>query len=179
VNVAADVADALGLERVLLVPAGEPPHKPSRAVTPAELRLEMTRAAAAGDPRLEVSTLELDRPGPSYTVDTLRALDRLMPDAELFLILGADQFRVFDTWHEPEAIARLARLAVMDREGASARALAGDQPGAAEAVFAPVRRIDVSSTEIRERCREGRDISGLVPPAVQEIIARERLYSAS
>lgn len=179
VRVAADVADFLHLDRVLFVPAREPPHKSVEHVTRPELRLAMVRAAAEADPRFEVSTLELERPGPSYTLDTVRALREARPDDALFLILGADQLRVFDTWHEPEEIVRLARLAVMDRDGESARAVAGGLPGASDAVFVPVTRVDVSSTLVRERCREGRDIRSLVPDAVREIIERERLYSGS
>jgi nicotinate-nucleotide adenylyltransferase len=176
VAVAADVADVLGLERVLWIPAGDPPHK-SRALTPAATRLEMVRAAAANDPRFEVSPIEIDRPGPSYTVDTLRELRRAMPDAELYLIVGADQYESFGTWHEPAAIVQLARLAVMDRAGDRAPNLV---PGISvgDPLFVPVRRVDVSSTEVRARQREGRDIRDLVPPAVRTIIERERLYSS-
>ncbi len=179
VAVAGDVADFLGLDRLLFVPAGEPPHKSGEAVTPAALRLTMVRAAADADPRFEVSTLEIDRPGPSYTVDTVRALRSSLPGAELFVIVGADQLRVFDTWHEPEEIVRLARLAVMDRGGQSAETLADGLPLASDAVFVPVTRVDVSSTMVRERRLQGRDIRDLVPDAVREIIERERLYSGS
>jgi nicotinate-nucleotide adenylyltransferase len=174
--VAADVADALGLERVLWIPAGDPPHK-SRPLTPAATRLEMVRAAAANDPRFEVSRTEIDRPRLSYTVDTLRELRRAMPDAELYLIIGADQYESFAAWHEPAEIVQLARLAVMDRAGDRA---ANVDPGISvgEPLFVPVRRIDVSSTEIRARRRSGEDIRDLVPPAVRTIIEREGLYSS-
>ena len=177
--VAHDVADALALDRLLWVPAAEPPHKRSRDVAPAATRLEMVRAAAAGDPRFEVSTLELDRGGPSYTVDTVKALRDRHPDAELFLILGADQLAALDSWRDPEEIARHVRLAVMDREGASAAAAAAAHPAAAGAVLVPVRRVDVSSTEVRDRVRDGHDVAALVPAGVRTIIERERLYSAA
>jgi nicotinate-nucleotide adenylyltransferase len=173
------VADALVLDRVLWIPAGEPPHKPRGSVTPGKVRLAMVRAAVQSDPRFAVETMELERPGPSYMVDTVRALREELPDADLFLILGADQLRVFDTWREPEAIVQNVRLAVMDREGESAQAAAQDVPAAAGAVFVPVRRVDVSSTEIRERVRAGLDVRDLVPAGVHAIIARERLYSAA
>jgi nicotinate-nucleotide adenylyltransferase len=175
VAVARDVADALDLERVLWIPAGDPPHKID-PVTPRATRLEMVRAAAAADPRFEVSTLELDRPGPSYTIDTLRELRRSLPDVELFLIVGTDQFASFATWREPAAVAELARLAVMDRAGDRA---ADMRPGVpvGDAVFVPVRRVDVSSTDVRERVRAGRDVGDAVPEAVRAIIERERLYS--
>lgn len=176
---AKDVADALALDRVLWVPAGAPPHKRNVSLTPASTRLEMVRAAATADPRFEVSTLELERSGPSYTVDTVRALRAAHPSAELFLILGADQLAALDTWREPEEIVRHVRLAVMDRDGASAARAARDQPAASDAVVVPVRRIDVSSTELRARVGNGLEIRELVPPAVRTIIERERLYSAA
>jgi nicotinate-nucleotide adenylyltransferase len=169
------VADALDLERVLWIPAGDPPHKRG-PVTPAATRLEMARAAAAADPRFQVSTVEIDRPGPSYTIDTLRELRRRLPDAELFLIVGTDQFASFATWREPPAVVEMARLAVMDRAGDRA---ADVRPGVpvGDPVFVPVRRVDVSSTDVRERVRAGRDVGDAVPEAVRAIIERERLYS--
>jgi nicotinate-nucleotide adenylyltransferase len=175
VAVAKDVADVLGLERVLWVPAGDPPHK-SGPLTPAGLRLEMVRAATTGDPRFEVSTLEIDRGGPSYTVDTVRDLRRRAPEAELFLILGADQLRSFTDWREPREIVEQVRLAVMDRSGERAEEAAPSMP-LGDPVYVPVRRIDVSSTELRARRRKGADISALVPAGVHAIIERERLYS--
>ncbi len=178
VAVATDVADALGLERVLWIPAGEPPHKPARSVSDAHVRLAMARGAAEGDPRFEVDALELDRAGPSYTVDTVRALRSTLPDAELFLILGVDEFKVFDRWRQPERIVEQVRLAVMDREGESAAASASALRGVEETLFVAVRRVDLSSTEVRTRVREGGDIRRMVPDAVRTIIERERLYSA-
>jgi nicotinate-nucleotide adenylyltransferase len=173
------VADALGLERVLWIPAGDPPHKRDHPLTPAGSRLALVRAAAAADPRFVVSTVEIDRPGPSYMVDTVRELEQTYPDADLFLILGVDQFRTFGSWRGPEEIVRHVRLAVMDRDGTAAVNFAGQVPGGADAVFVPVRRIDVSSTDVRARCHRGEDISDSVPADVRAIIERERLYSAS
>ncbi|HUG36362.1 MAG TPA: nicotinate (nicotinamide) nucleotide adenylyltransferase, partial [Candidatus Limnocylindrales bacterium] len=167
------------LDRVLWIPAGEPPHKRAGSVTPAHVRLAMVREAAAADERFEVATLELERPGPSYTVDSVRALRRSHPEGELFLIVGADQVATFDTWRDPGEIVREARLAVMDRGGESAAAAAGAHAAAADAVVVPVRRIDVSSTEVRERVRDGLDFAELVPPGVRTIIERERLYSTA
>ena len=148
-------------------------------MTSAEVRLAMVRAAAAADPRFEVVTLELERAGPSYTVDTVRALRREYPAEDLFLILGADQVEALGTWREPAEITRHARFAVMDRGGESAASAARAHSAAADAVVVPVRRIDVSSTEVRERVREGLDITDLVPHGVRKIIERERLYSAA
>lgn len=170
------MADALDLERVLWIPAGEPPHKRDVPLTPPEIRLAMVRAAAAGDPRFEVATLELERPGPSYMVDTVQEFRRALPQSDLFLIVGADEFRAFGAWHDPDQIVRHVRLAVMDREGESAAALANEVPGGRDAVFVPVRRVDESSTDLRSRRRRGEDVRQSVPAGVWTIIERERLY---
>lgn len=170
--VAQDAWAALGLDRVLFVPAAVPPHKRGRAVSPAALRLEMIRAAVAGDPRFEVEDLELRRAGPSYTVDTLRELRARDPEGELFFLLGVDQFRELHTWREPEEVARLATLAVLSRGGAE---------GGEEAVGFPhrtvqVTRIDLSATEIRRRVPAGEPIRYLVPAEVDAVVRREGLY---
>lgn len=112
-TVAQDVLEALSLDRVIFVPAGRPPHKSFEGITPAPLRLRMVRSAVEGDPRFDVSDLELRREGPSYTVDTLQALREQESDADLFLILGADQWAGFGGWRDPEGIAGLARIVVM------------------------------------------------------------------
>jgi nicotinate-nucleotide adenylyltransferase len=168
--VAQDVVEILRLDRFLFVPAGEPPHKTDRRVSPAPLRLEMVRALVAGNGAFEVSELEVARNGPSFTVDTLAHYREVHPDAEIFFILGADQAASFDTWHRPEEIPSLATLAVMDRGGSE---VSGDR-------FMPVSvtRVDISATEIRERVRTGRSIRYLVPKNVTEIIERNRLYRA-
>ena len=167
------------MDKLLWIPAGIPPHKRGGSVSPAGVRVAMVRAAAAGDPRFGVATLEVERDGPSYTVDTVRSLREDHPDAELYLIVGADQVAAFDTWREPERIVEHVRLAVMDREGESASRVTGALPPGADVVPVPVRRVDVSSTEVRRRVREGRDIGELVPAGVRAIIERERLYSAA
>lgn len=173
------MADALHLDRVLWIPAGDPPHKRDTEISPARVRLAMACAACASDPRFEVSAIEVERPGPSFMVDTGRELARRFSGDELFLILGADQFRSFGTWCEPVEIVRLLRLAVMDRGGESAVRFRDQVPGGAAAVFVPVRRVDLSSTDVRVRARRGEDIGALVPTGVRAIIEREGLYSAS
>ena len=177
--VAQDAWARLELDRLILVPARVPPHKPAGAPTAPELRLEMTRAAIAGDGRFQVDELELRRQGPSYTVDTLRTLAERHPDAELFLLLGADQLSEFASWREPQEVARLARLAVFDRLDLSveqARSLL-ERDGVEVAVErVDVTRIDVSSTMIRERVRLGLPIRYLVPAGVEEVVRREGLY---
>lgn len=166
--------ERLELERVLFVPAARPPHKRDRAQAPAALRLEMTRAAVADTTEFEVDSLELDRAGPSFTVDTIEALTARRPADELVLLLGTDQFREFHTWRRPGDIVRHARVAVLARGEDGV-----DGPAAAlphEVVDVP--RIDVSSTEIRERVADGRPIRYLVADSVLAIIEREHLYLA-
>ncbi|MGH7554419.1 MAG: nicotinate-nucleotide adenylyltransferase [Longimicrobiales bacterium] len=168
--VAQDALIRLGLDRLIFIPAATPPHKQDREITPAAIRLAMLRAATAEDPRFEVDDLEIRRAGPSYTVDTLRAYLSAQPDAELFLIVGADQYEEMNTWHEADEVRRLARLAVLSRAGCVAEQ-------ANEHVAAvPVTRIDISATDIRKRIRAHEPIRYLVPAAVEELITRHRLY---
>jgi len=173
------VADALHLDKVLWIPAGDPPHKRDSPVSRPEMRLAMVRAAAAADPRFEVSTVEMDRPGASYMVDTVKSLRATYPTADLYLIIGADEFRAFASWRRPEEIVGLVRLAVMDRAGESAATFRDGVPGGDEAVFVPVRRVDCSSSDIRARRRRGEDVGAWLQEGVRAIIERERLYSAS
>lgn len=180
VAVARDVADALALDRVLWIPARIPPHKLDEAVSPASLRLEMAAAAAAADPRFQISDVELVRQGPSYTVDTLRTLRLRHPDAALFLILGSDQVRTLEHgWKEPEEVLRLATLALMDREGETAAEVAPPLPGMERAVHVPVTRVDVSSTRIRAAVAAGEDVGEWLPPGVLDVIRREGMYQAA
>lgn len=174
VMVARQVADHAGLDRVLWVPARVSPHKLDTTPTPGPLRLEMVQAAVDLDPRFSASTIELDRPGPSYTVDTLRALTRENPEWTLFLILGADQVAVLDTWKDPEVIAGMAELLVVDREGERPRR--GHGPESAVLRHVPVSRIDISASGVRRRVKENQSIRHMVPDAVRAIIEREQLY---
>lgn len=174
---AQDVVEALDLDALYFVPAAVPPHKRDEIFSPGRLRLEMLRASIGGDLRLAASDMELRREGPSFTVDTLRELRRRRPDAVLHFVLGVDQFAELHAWKEPEEVARLARLVVITREG--------DDPGSVEPGvdvsydFVPVTRVDVSSTEIRQRVRAGRPIRYLVPDPVRRIIEREALYTSA
>ena len=168
---ASEVVGALALDRVVWIPAALHPFKRGRVGAPPELRLEMVRAAIAGDPRFAADGVELEREGPSYTVDTLRALHARHPGAELFFVTGADNLRELHLWHEPDEVARLARLVVVWRGGE------GVPEGArypAQAVRIP--RIDLSSTEVRRRVGAGETIRYLVPDAVAALIERHGLY---
>ncbi|HSR42837.1 MAG TPA: nicotinate-nucleotide adenylyltransferase [Longimicrobiales bacterium] len=172
--VAQDVLQALDLERILFLPAAQPPHKEGRAVTPARIREEMVRAGVANDPRFEMSDLEIRRGGRSYTVQSLRRLSSFHAQTRFHLIMGVDQFAEFSTWRDPQEVAVLARLVVMTRAGEDPSQV---DPGVEvdyEAV--PVTRVDVSSTRIRARVREGRPVRYLVPEPVRRIIEREGLY---
>lgn len=175
--VAQDAALALRLDRVLVVPAAEPPHK-RRQLTPSATRLEMTRAAVGGDPLFEVSDIELGRSGPSYTVDTLRELRQLRPADDLVLLIGEDQYREFGTWREPETVRELAEIAVLSRggEGEAERQppVAWEDAGV---LRVHVTRIDVSSTDLRKRVGMGLPIRYMVDPAVATIIRNNRLYA--
>lgn len=181
VAAARHVADALDLDLVLWVPARRSPHKLDDRLSDVDVRARMVRAATEEDPRFAVTSLELDREGPSYTVDTLRAL-AVSPDfaeCRLFLIIGVDQYRAFDRWREPSEILELATLVVMDREGegmSPSDSVTGDtRPD--RVVRVPVPRVDVSSSEVRERVRAGDGVRGCVPFPVAALIAAESLYS--
>ena len=171
--VARDAVDELALDRVLLVLSARPPHRSRADVTPAAVRWAMLEAAVADDPLLEASDLETRRPGPSYTADTLAELRRRDPAAQLVLLMGVDQWRQLECWHEPERIGHFATVAVMERAGEAARDLALRVPWR----HCPVTRVEISSTGIRARVRARRSIRHMVPDPVRSIIEREGLYS--
>ena len=173
----------LALDRVVLMPAARPPHKAVAADPGAEARFELCRAAVAGDERFAVSRVELDRAGRSYTVDTLKALHETSPQDELIFIVGGDMARSLPTWREPEAVLELATLAVAERAGSEREDIRGELRGLDGATAERVRffdmpRIDVSSSQVRERLATGRPIRYLVPDAVAEAIATNGWYRA-
>jgi nicotinate-nucleotide adenylyltransferase len=170
----------LGLDRVLLVPTRTPPHKEVLSDPGVERRLALCEAAAAGDPGLGVSRADADREGPSYSIDTLRALHAREPEHELTFIVGGDMAHSFPEWREPESILELARLGVAERSGVGraeiTERLAGLRGGTERVRFFDMPRIDVSSSLIRRRVAEGRPVRYLVPDAVADHIATEGLY---
>ena len=166
-----DAAEQLDLDGVRFLPASNQPLKVGRASASPADRLAMTERLVQGIPGFSVDPAEIDRPGLSYTVDTLAGLVEANPGAELFLLLGADSYALFDQWREPERIRALATIVVMVR-GASALA----PPAEAEVQVLQSRRVDISSTELRARVRDGRTIRGFVPDAVADYIAEHRLY---
>jgi nicotinate-nucleotide adenylyltransferase len=177
---ASEAATQLDLDRVLLTPVAAPPHKDAESDPGPEERLELCRLAIEGDDRLGVCDVEVRRGGPSYTVDTLRELHARDPEDDLTFIVGGDIALGLPTWHEPEAVLGLARLAVAERSGAGrkdvAARLAERFADAPPPVFFDMPRLDISSSQIRRRIAQGRPIRYLVPDPVAEHIARGKLY---
>ena len=169
----------LALDQVVLVPVGEAPHRTLDEDPGPEVRARLCDLAAGPDPRLAVSRIELERPGPSYTADTLEAMHADEPDDELFLILGADQAASLGDWHEPERVLELATVAVAEREGMERESVLRRLqalPGVDGVEFFAMPRLDMSSSLVRERVAAHRPIRYLVPDAVADCIAAERLY---
>lgn len=173
--VAETAREELCLDRVWFLLTPLPPHKQRLELTPWQHRLAMLQIALDSHPAFEISTLELQRPGPSYTIDTLRALKQCseLAHAQFYLIIGRDSLTNFHTWREPEAILQLARLVVYPRV---------EKPGQLEPILpadyhhlhAPV--FDISSSEIRRRVKENRSIRFLVPEGIRNYIETHRLY---
>lgn len=165
-----------GLDKVLFVIAGNPPHKPESDITPAGVRAEMVAAAIAGQPVFEVSRVELESPRPSYTADTLRRLDREYPGAELYFLLGYDSALDLPRWRNPEEILRRAILLIAPRPE-SAGPLPPLPPDRFRLLAMPAAA--VSSSDIRERVRRGDPFREFVPAAVAAIIESKGLYHAN
>ena len=176
---ATELRYALGLDRVLFVPTGSPPHKGNVTVAPAADRLAMLRLAIAGTSAFAVDTIELDRAGPSYTVATLTALGATHPDATLVLLMGEDSLRDLPTWREPGRILSLATIGVATRPGVDVDlgALVTGLPFTRDRVtVVPIPGIGISSRDIRRRVATGRPIDFLSPPPVVNYILASGLY---
>ena len=177
---AALAADSLGLDRVLFMPAGQPPHKGGRLVTRATDRLLMTRLAIAGDPAFELCPIEMERTGPSYTIDSVTELKRAYPDAQHFLVMASDSLAQIDTWREPDRLLAEVEWAVGPRSGSdlpdqsTLEARFGSQASRIHLLDGPA--IDVSSSAIRRRVAAGLTIHYLVPRDVEELILHRRMY---
>jgi nicotinate-nucleotide adenylyltransferase len=172
----------LGLDRIVLMPVSAPPHKQVAEDPGPDVRAQLCRAAVAGEDGFEVSALEIERGGPSYTVDTLRELHGSQEGDELTFIVGGDMASSLPSWREPEAVLELARLAVAEREQHRRQEIAerlGALRGAGERViFFTMPRLDISSSDIRERIASGRPVRWLVPDGVGDEIGRLGLYGA-
>ncbi len=197
---AEEVIEALELERMIFVPSASPPHKTHRAsdpIAPAAARLEWIRIAIRDNPRFEVDSIEIDRGGPSFTVETLTDIGRrIAPDLPVFTI-GQDAFTLIDTWREPREVFSLANFAVITRPPVAAVSLADWLPRCIKADMdssrdgqsainrntqtwirlVDITSLDISSSEIRRRIREGLSIRYLVPPTVAEAVEKSRLYA--
>jgi nicotinate-nucleotide adenylyltransferase len=170
--------DCAGLDRVLFIPSAQPPHR-GAAVASAQARLEMSRLAIEREAAFEVSDIEVRRGGPSYTADTLAALRLAYPSDELFLILGWDAAKLFPSWHEPDAVKRLATVVVVSRPGTSrpdAELLAAAGLDPADVVLCLRATPNVSGSALRSAIRAGRPITSEVPAAVERFITTHRLY---
>ena len=171
----------LELDRVMLIPARVPPHKPFEAEPGPEHRLELCQLAVSDDGRFDVSDIELHRDGPSYTVDTLGLLRSNAPDNELVLIVGGDIAAGLPAWREPERVLELSTLAVAKRRGTTRSAVREALSGLAggeRAMFFQMPRIGISSTMVRRRVRAGQPIRYLVPDPVLDYILANGLYAA-
>jgi nicotinate-nucleotide adenylyltransferase len=169
--------DELSLDLVLFIPAGDPWRKAHREITPAEHRLAMLRLAIEGNAAFGISDVELRRDGPTYTADTLETLAGERLDDAFYFIVGADALADLPNWHEPERIVRHAMLAVAPRDDTAVADVLLEVPQYAERVVRfTMPRMDISSTDIRERVRAGRSVRYLVPAAVEAYIRERGLY---
>ena len=179
-HIAGTLRTALDLDSVLWVPAGRPPHKTDQIVSSDRDRLAMLDLALAGSATDEISTIDIDRSGPSYTADTLEILAGHFPSARLFFLMGKDSLRDLPTWRHPERILRVAELAVAGRPGVDTdfESLELQVSGLGKRVHVvPTEEIAISSSEIRLRVKENQSIRGLVPGSVEAYIRDHGLYA--
>ncbi|MCB9453646.1 MAG: nicotinate (nicotinamide) nucleotide adenylyltransferase [Anaerolineaceae bacterium] len=172
-------ADALGLTDLLIVPAGDPPHKQHEMKTPIHHRLEMLKLATQDNPSFRISRVDIDRAGPHYSLEMVRIIQQMYPEADLFFVMGGDSFHDLPSWYQPEELIRLCRLGVMRRplDGIEADMHAAVLPGlAARTIMIDAPILQISSSDIVERIRAGRSVRYLVPDIVLTYIKANRLY---
>ncbi len=158
--------ETFGFEKIVFIPAAGSPHKRDRRLSAPDIRYAMLRAAIQGEPGLDLDDIELRRPPPSYTVDTMEAMRDREPGAEWFYLVGEDNLPRLTTWHRFGDLEKLVRFVILERSGVRT-----------EHPYATVRKyVDISATEIRNRVATGRSIRYLVPPPVEKIIRDEQLY---
>lgn len=177
---AAEACDQLGLDRVLWLVTPNPPHKTRQAITPLEIRLRMVEVTIAADPNFEISRVEMDRPGPHYSADTVRLLAQANPGVDLFYLMGGDSLHDLPTWVRPqELLDGLSGIGVMRRpqDFIDLPRLERALPGiVAKLHFVEAPLLEISSTSIRERVAEGRHYRYFLPEAVYKAIEDSRLY---
>jgi nicotinate-nucleotide adenylyltransferase len=161
----------LDLDKVAFIPARIPPHKPAEDVSSEDDRLAMLKLAVEDDSRFEISEIELERDGPSFTVDTLGRLKAENPGHEFFFLIGSDNVGEMESWHRPDRILKLVRVAAAVRPGYSIEGKFADM---VEPFDMPP--VDISSTAVRKKVGSGKSISGLVPEPVEEYIKSKGLY---
>lgn len=178
-RLAEEARDSLALDRVLFVPNQVSPFKTGATTTPGRLRAQMVEAAIADNPAFALWDGELEREGPSYTVETLRRLREQHSDATLYFLTGTDAVRDLPKWREPDALLALARFVAATRPGVSADDVRAVLPAAwrAQVDFLPMSGLDISSTALRERVAAGRSIRYLAPDAVVQFIQKRALYA--
>lgn len=179
-HVANALREALDLERILWVPAGQPPHKTGQIVSSDRDRLAMLDLALSGSAADQINTIDIERSGPSYTADTLEILAECLAPARLFFLMGEDSLRDLPTWHDPERLLRAAELAVAARPGVDAdlASIAREIPSVQSRIhLVPTKEIAISSSEIRRRVGEHQSIHELVPPPVEAYIRDHGLYT--
>ncbi len=170
---AEEATTRFNLDKIIFIPCGKPPHKDVSALAPAEDRYLMTAIAIAYDDRFELSRYEIDKPGPSYTIDTMRHFKETMPDTDLYFITGADAALELDTWREPEQIYKYGHLIGATRPGYTV----DKAPTVAERViWMEIPALGISSTDIRQRLRDGLPVANLLPAGVLEYIKSRSLY---
>ena len=177
---ASEALDQLGLARLLWVLTPNPPHKLGQAITPLEDRLAMTRLALEDYPAFELSTAEIDRPGPHYTLDTIKLIGTLYPASEMVLLLGGDSLRDLPAWHRPlELVSACRYIGVMRRPGDNIDLAGLEQgiPGVSKKVrFVDAPLLEIASRDIRRRAAEGRVFRHYIPAKVYEYIRERGLY---
>lgn len=173
--IAEQAREQLGLDRVIFIPAFVPPHKKHGAIANPRERLTMTRLATRDSKAFVVSSMEVQRKGVSYTIDTVRELQKQFPDAEIFLIMGGDNFKLIETWKSSQEILRNTKIAIYRRASHGRKRLTKPHKGVVElkGVF-----LDISSTIIRQRVHRGESIQYLVPAAVHSFIRASKLYQS-
>jgi nicotinate-nucleotide adenylyltransferase len=172
----------LDLERLLFVPAGDPPHKQGEDKTPVEHRMVMLEKAIHGNNRFHISRIDIDRPGPHYSLDMVRLIGAVYPDAELYFVMGGDSFNDFPKWHRPHDLMQLCKLAVMRRPYEPIHLDMHETiiPGLVErTVMIDAPLMSISSTLLGERLAQGKSVRYLMPDSVLDYILANGLYGSS
>jgi nicotinate-nucleotide adenylyltransferase len=175
--IAEEVRHIKGLDRIVFIPAAHPPHKREEGMIDIRHRYQMAVLATSSNPHFAVSDLEMKRPGPSYTVDTVEELSALCPREELYFIMGSDAFSEIDSWREVGRLMTLCRFIVVDRKDRPLKSLKPEMMGRVDIVWC--LSLNISASDIRMRIREGKPVKYLLPEKVEEYIHRHKLYVSS